>query len=1131
MSQIYIKDLSGTTRTIDVNGTDTDVASLADIVANKLTAGTDSSSSGHVLLFAPEGYPLPQAGDATVSSLGLSGSHIEWVPFFGPRVEEVILEDSVDPDVGDTSVFLKWQRSLTIRVNLQGPHKTTVGQLKDKFLAKLQGSRQAKRQKNGMVGKSWYRNPDLLGSALDPDCIQFRTGMQSLSRSDNSLDVYNIVRDSEIRVNLTLSQGGWLSNFNARSYPSQSVPQTEAGQATFFSTIYALVAHLRRNTKQQPGFLSAVQHASGNFTPLIVALKCLLEREILSVPLRCSLLEGFYQLFRQLVPGSIGMEANTIFESTAPCLALLLGIAAPTNAIEEMNSETGWRRIPLVCALNPYGGRLVDPVRPPEWWKPAEGAVCSRSEVHKAMREQHTDETQPTEDELVSAGDIASLLAAFPDKDDCLIWAPSTIPVPTAAHAAAKTDVEWRGLCDEANSKAHLRVHMPLELKSRSQKGLVTLSPTRLPVVYLGRLKDGCASIEIFDPLSGETTTEDVDQLAAKLARQVDSKVKARLSRPPAEIIVVVLDISGSMCNKAFTADTSTLTPLPGRARGDVRKGDYVKVRRTIQKPKHKLDPVPGKVAKVLDNGDVQIWCKKSKDESRSFVAHADELEVVDGVQLSRLDCVKQLLHAFANRSMAYDLPHAIGLTLIGAKSSNRVTCVCPVTEAFENFKAMVDATTPGAKTALYDGLAHACNEMEQLVQTCDMLPSEGVSKRILCLTDGADTCSQVEAHVVARNLQASSVVVDAVMIADQPADMTLRGIVAATGGSCFHPESLQEALRIFEKETVLSLKVRQPPTAGPEVNSMASLKAIEAGFGDVPGTEGFNRDPLPRQPSLLQKPATTASGAMQQMMKQPPPASTISSSHQRSMRRIIRELEAYLKDPHPYIRVYPCESDMRFWNVLLIGPEGTPYEGGTFALWVSFPPEYPSKAPEVRFQDAIHHCNINSTGRVCHSIFDRNWTANLSIRQVFDCVYGLLLAPDPEDPLDSVLAMQYHQDREAYEREARTVTQKEAARSTVEERQRDLLRDQKRLTNPEHPDHLVCPLTMELFDVALLSPVSGRTFERKAIVQHLQHSQTDPIAGSKLTVEMLIPNLGIQEAVEQYHKEMKAKPWWQTDD
>lgn len=248
-------------------------------------------------------------------------------------------------------------------------------------------------------------------------------------------------------------------------------------------------------------------------------------------------------------------------------------------------------------------------------------------------------------------------------------------------------------------------------------------------------------------------------------------------------------------------------------------------------------------------------------------------------------------------------------------------------------------------------------------------------------------------------------------------------------------------------------------------------------------------------------------------------------------MRRIIRELEAYLKDPHPYIRVYPCESDMRFWNVLLIGPEGTPYEGGTFALWVSFPPEYPSKAPEVRFQDAIHHCNINSTGRVCHSIFDRNWTANLSIRQVFDCVYGLLLAPDPEDPLDSVLAMQYHQDREAYEREARTVTQKEAARSTVEERQRDLLRDQKRLTNPEHPDHLVCPLTLELFDVALLSPVSGRTFERKAIVQHLQRSQTDPISGSKLTVEMLIPNLGIQEAVEQYRKEMKAKPWWQTDD
>jgi len=47
--------------------------------------------------------------------------------------------------------------------------------------------------------------------------------------------------------------------------------------------------------------------------------------------------------------------------------------------------------------------------------------------------------------------------------------------------------------------------------------------------------------------------------------------------------------------------------------------------------------------------------------------------------------------------------------------------------------------------------------------------------------------------------------------------------------------------------------------------------------------------------------------------------------------------------------------------------------------------------------------------GRICHSIFDRNYTPATSVRVMIDCIYGLLLNPDVSDPLDSTLALDFY--------------------------------------------------------------------------------------------------------------------------
>jgi len=95
---------------------------------------------------------------------------------------------------------------------------------------------------------------------------------------------------------------------------------------------------------------------------------------------------------------------------------------------------------------------------------------------------------------------------------------------------------------------------------------------------------------------------------------------------------------------------------------------------------------------------------------------------------------------------------------------------------------------------------------------------------------------------------------------------------------------------------------------------------------------------------------------------------------------------------------------------------EGCPYSGGTWLLYAQFPEDYPLHAPEMRFITPIRHGNINQYGKICHSIFSRNWSSDTTMQTVFQCVYGLMLNPDVDDPLDTNLALSYFSATGCYE-------------------------------------------------------------------------------------------------------------------
>ena len=84
-----------------------------------------------------------------------------------------------------------------------------------------------------------------------------------------------------------------------------------------------------------------------------------------------------------------------------------------------------------------------------------------------------------------------------------------------------------------------------------------------------------------------------------------------------------------------------------------------------------------------------------------------------------------------------------------------------------------------------------------------------------------------------------------------------------------------------------------------------------------------------------------------------------------------------------------------------------------------------------MRFVTSIYHCNVNNQGRICHSVFDRNYSPALTFRQIIDCIYGLILTPEPEDPLDNVIATFFLSNYETYKKNAINSTKDKANPST----------------------------------------------------------------------------------------------------
>lgn len=140
--------------------------------------------------------------------------------------------------------------------------------------------------------------------------------------------------------------------------------------------------------------------------------------------------------------------------------------------------------------------------------------------------------------------------------------------------------------------------------------------------------------------------------------------------------------------------------------------------------------------------------------------------------------------------------------------------------------------------------------------------------------------------------------------------------------------------------------------------------------------------------------------------------------------KRLMRDFKRLQTDPPAGISGTPSESNIMAWHAVIFGPEGTPWEGGTFKLTIAFSEEYPNKAPVVKFVTKMFHPNVYNDGSICLDILQNQWSPIYDVGAILTSIQSLLCDPNPNSPANSEAAALYNENRRAYNKRVAAVVE-----------------------------------------------------------------------------------------------------------
>eukprot|EP01121_Diplochlamys_sp_Union-15-3_P000604 TRINITY_DN1051_c0_g2_i1.p1 TRINITY_DN1051_c0_g2~~TRINITY_DN1051_c0_g2_i1.p1 ORF type:complete len:170 (-),score=19.76 TRINITY_DN1051_c0_g2_i1:80-589(-) len=131
-------------------------------------------------------------------------------------------------------------------------------------------------------------------------------------------------------------------------------------------------------------------------------------------------------------------------------------------------------------------------------------------------------------------------------------------------------------------------------------------------------------------------------------------------------------------------------------------------------------------------------------------------------------------------------------------------------------------------------------------------------------------------------------------------------------------------------------------------------------------------------------------------------------------------------------------DSNLFEWQICIVGPTDTLYEGGMFNAILTFPPDYPNMPPKMRFTTSIWHPNVYENGEVCISILhppgedkygyekaSERWLPIHGVESILISVISMLSDPNDQSPANIEAAKQWRNDKNAFKKKVRVCVER----------------------------------------------------------------------------------------------------------
>lgn len=141
--------------------------------------------------------------------------------------------------------------------------------------------------------------------------------------------------------------------------------------------------------------------------------------------------------------------------------------------------------------------------------------------------------------------------------------------------------------------------------------------------------------------------------------------------------------------------------------------------------------------------------------------------------------------------------------------------------------------------------------------------------------------------------------------------------------------------------------------------------------------------------------------------------------------KRLMRDFRRMQQDPTGGISAAPLPDDIMRWNAVIIGPENTPFEDGTFKLIIQFDEQYPTKPPSVRFVSEMFHPNVYNSGELCLDILQNRWSPTFDVSTILKSIQSLLNDPNTASPANAEAASMFKDHKSEYEVRVRQAVEK----------------------------------------------------------------------------------------------------------